>query len=285
MFSIIIPTCNRVNELVKCLDALIKCKNFDCLCLEIIISDDSKSLDCSSFILSKYSKTSLIKYIYGPSRGPAANRNSAAKHAQGDWLIFLDDDCLPSADLIESYYYAVQKFTNCKVFEGAILPLGERKAMDEEAPINTGGGKLWSCNFCIRRDLFLQIEGFDDCFPFAAMEDVELNYRLQKSGFSIAFIKEAYVEHPWKVKGKPHRVVMNHFESTLYFVSKYPELTSRFSRLYYVRAFFRMTLSFIKHIFVFRGKGAINRLSYIFTHLYIILFKRMKFSGFSEVNS
>ncbi len=50
-------------------------------------------------------------------------------------------------------------------------------------------------NFCIERDLFFEMGGFDEAFPFAAGEDLDFNYRLQQAGHSIYFIPAACVEH------------------------------------------------------------------------------------------
>lgn len=272
-FSIIVPTCNREDELLLCLEAIMANKigfetngNF-----EVIVSDDG-SFNISNILLSKFPD---VRWVQGPRKGPAANRNHGAKFASGEWLIFLDDDCLPSNDLLNNYNSAIRNTKEYKVFEGAILPIGEKKAMDEESPINNKGGKLWSCNFCIHSDLFLKIGGFDERFRYAAMEDVELNYRLQKNGIAILFVDKAIVKHPWKSKLNIYQSVFNHFESTMYFVQKYPELGNKFNRGFYMNVIFRSVISVIKNFYKFKGRGFKNRILYVIAHVHIVFFRKM----------
>ena len=44
---------------------------------------------------------------------------------------------------------------------------------------------------------FLQIGGFDENFPYPAMEDTDLNYRIQRLE-KIVFVEKARVMHPWR---------------------------------------------------------------------------------------
>ena len=64
------------------------------------------------------------------------------------------------------------------------------------APVNLDGGKLWSCNFAIRRAHMERVGGFDERYPYAHMEDADLQARLLKSGFMIRFVAGAEVDHP-----------------------------------------------------------------------------------------
>ena len=78
---------------------------------EVIVSDDSKQCIAKELIQEKYS---WVKWIEGPKKGPAANRNNGAKYATGDWFIFIDDDCEPQKDLSTAkpttYYILNPKF-------------------------------------------------------------------------------------------------------------------------------------------------------------------------------
>ncbi|MFM6530798.1 MAG: glycosyltransferase family 2 protein, partial [Dolichospermum sp.] len=48
-----------------------------------------------------------VKWVAGPGKGPAANRNNGAKYATGEWLAFTDDDCLPDPQWLASYGEAI----------------------------------------------------------------------------------------------------------------------------------------------------------------------------------
>ncbi len=72
------------------------------------------------------------------------------------------------------------------------------QAYDNCDPINIKGGKFWSCNIAIKKNIFLEIKGFDENFPYAAMEDVDFYLRV-KSKSEVFFIRNAFVIHPWRV--------------------------------------------------------------------------------------
>src|SRR5438132_703059 len=95
-FSIIIPTYNRNELLVKCLDALYHIKQKANINYEVIVTDDSIE-GLAEEVTKEYN--GFVKWCEGPHRGPAANRNNGARYANGEWLIFLDDDCIPSVNL------------------------------------------------------------------------------------------------------------------------------------------------------------------------------------------
>ena len=40
--------------------------------------------------------------------GPAGNRNAGVKRAIGEWIIFLDDDCVAQGGFLEAYANAIR---------------------------------------------------------------------------------------------------------------------------------------------------------------------------------
>jgi len=221
--SIIIPTCNRKELLKTCLEALTPEKQeINSFEYEIIVSDDSQNNETELYITQYFP---YIHYVKGPQKGPAANRNFGAKKATGEWLIFIDDDCIPEKTLLSSYIIAFKK-NEYQVFEGKITADRERKYYTDEAPLNLNGGKMWSCNIAINKKLFEQLHGFEENFPFAAMEDVELHYRISKKNIPILFLLDASVIHPWR----PHpglSIISKRQQSMLYLIKKHPELKKK----------------------------------------------------------
>ena len=63
-----------------------------------------------------------------------------------------------------------------------------------QANLNSLEGRwhlFWSCNFCIEKQLFDTVGGFDEQFVGWGFEDVELGYRLCQRGVSIELINNA----------------------------------------------------------------------------------------------
>ncbi len=188
--AIIIPTCNRPETLKQCLRKLVPCvrKHPECT---IFVGDDGDASNTRSLLDEGFD---CVNVVQGPRRGPAANRNYAAAQSVGDLLIFIDDDCIPDDDLIAEYQRAALVRPECDVFEGRITALGPIRSFADVVPVNETGGYLWSCNFAIRRSLFERVGGFDERYPFPAMEDVDLRFRL-RGRTQIEFLPRAKVFH------------------------------------------------------------------------------------------
>jgi GT2 family glycosyltransferase len=220
LFSVIIPTCNRNELLSNCLYLLTKqIQTIDSSKYEVIVTDDSKDNVAKNLIEDKHPQ---IKWVEGPKKGPAANRNNGAKHATAEWLVFLDDDCLPKADILESYELLIIKNPNTKVFEGWIERERRMKSPLERAPGNSNskGGFLLSCNFAIEKRLFFEIGGFDENFKYPHMEDYDFNHRLIASNNKPLFAVEAKVVHPYR-KIKDGWKLGKFEEMSVYYNSKY----------------------------------------------------------------
>jgi GT2 family glycosyltransferase len=197
IFSIVVPTCNRNEMLNRCLVQLQPAiQGFDENQYEIIITDDG---DAARSLVHDFRRT---RWTSGPKRGPAANRNNGAGAALGQWIIFIDDDCVPDPDLLNAYAAAILSHPGAKVFEGRIYAERAKERMDEDAPINETGGYLWSCNFMIEKALFGSLGGFNEEFPHAAMEDVELADRVRRVS-EVVFVPTASVMHPWRRVSDP----------------------------------------------------------------------------------
>lgn len=205
-FSIVIPTCRRTYLLGRCLQQLAwDVQGLSPTDYEVIVTDDDKGSDTADFCKVHYP---WVRYTRGPGRGPAANRNHGASLAFGNWLVFIDDDCLPQADLLRQYKEAIIMHPASLAFEGAIIPdnwdlLKEDMA---ECPVNIKGGCFWSANIMVNRILFLDIGGFDEEFFLPAQEDQDLYIRLKQKTGTIPFVSIAIVMHPVRKISLVHKI-------------------------------------------------------------------------------
>ena len=183
MISVVIPTCDRTESLARCLDPLGNAE-------EIIVSDDGITPATCQLIWARFPK---VKWIQGLRRGPAANRNHGACHAIGEWLAFLDDDCIPD----EKWLDEIARVTPAsEVIEGKTVCFGRTNHPLEEIVENVTGDLLWSCNLAIRRDVFEQLGGFDEDFLEAGGEDLEFAWRIKQMKLRVSYAPEAVVYHP-----------------------------------------------------------------------------------------
>lgn len=126
MISIIIPVYNQANKLDQCLASL---ANQTYQNYEIILVNDG-STDSLEEVLEKYKSVFGIKFIFINQRNLGSNpaRNSGAKRAQGEFLLFCDADIIMKPEMLKtmlgslkehpeaSYAYSSFKFGH-KIFK------------------------------------------------------------------------------------------------------------------------------------------------------------------------
>lgn len=204
-FSIIIPTCNRLDLLKLCLSELYKSTTFlkqDNF--EIIVSDDG---DDERIMINLTEIFPNVRWVKGPRNGPAANRNNGAKNANGDWLIFFDDDIIPDANILAVYNQAISTYSDIDAFEGSIFPNDWNLLKKDmaECPINISGNCFWTANVCIKRTVFNKVGGFNEKFTIAAQEDQEFYDKLLIYS-KIKFIIDAKVIHPVRIENLSKKI-------------------------------------------------------------------------------
>lgn len=89
MISVIIPTYNEEDVILKCLESLGKQKGVE---FEVIVVDDGSSDNTVQLIKQLRVTGYELKIVNGKHGGAGAARNLGAKEAKGDILVFVDAD-------------------------------------------------------------------------------------------------------------------------------------------------------------------------------------------------
>ncbi|MBQ7527625.1 MAG: glycosyltransferase [Bacteroidaceae bacterium] len=203
-YSILVPVYNRPDEVDELLQSLIMQTYKD---MEVIIVEDGSSQPCEA-IVHKYAGKLQLRYYTKENSGPGQTRNYGAEHSQGDFLIFLDSDCvLPPGFLKEVEAELNRKECDAwggpdKAHEG-FTPVQKAISYSMTSFLTTGGirggkkqmdGKFYprSFNLGIRRSLYRQLGGFSS-MRFG--EDIDLSLRIYKSGASCRLFPDAWVWH------------------------------------------------------------------------------------------
>lgn len=204
-YSLIVPVYNRPNEVDELLESLSHQTEKD---FEVVIVEDGSSIPCKE-VVEKYTATlPHLSYFTKNNSGPSGTRNYAAERAKGDYLIFLDSDCV----LPEGYIAAVSKELEAS---GAVCFGGPDKANASFTPtqkainyamtsfFTTGGirggkkklDKFYprSFNMGIRADVFHAIHGFNTALRFG--EDIDFSTRVIKGGYKTRLFPTAWVWH------------------------------------------------------------------------------------------
>lgn len=202
--SIIIPTHNRFASLRRLLESL-KFQSFSQQNLEVIVVADGCN-DETLQMLSNYKSALNLIVCELPGLGPAAARNKAASVANGEYLIFVDDDMEPSVDFIKEHI-ALHNTDNTVVIGYSPLVLESNAGIHRmrlrewwEEKFQAMRNKhyrfkyddLTGGNFSVSSVLFKKVNGFDT--RLRCREDYELGFRLTKAAaeFRFAYGAKAY---------------------------------------------------------------------------------------------
>ena len=193
LISVVVPTFQRNDLLARVLDSLAPgAQHVDASVYEVVVTDDGRASTAEAMVARDYP---WARWVEGPRRGPAANRNNGARHAKGDWLAFIDDDCIASPGWLQGIV-DLARGEAADVIEGrTIIP------DDVDDPFlygvrNETGGAFWTCNLVMKRSAFDAVGGLDADFEEAAVEDMDFGWRLKKSGARVLFSPDVLVMHP-----------------------------------------------------------------------------------------
>lgn len=205
--SVVIPVYNAEKTLEHCLQALV---NQTQPPVEIIVADNGSTDDSISIVQGCAEESGIsIRLIEVSKRGAAAARNAAVLEAVGDWVAFTDSDCLPEPDwlargveLLVSHNVAALAGPAWGSLEGdasaRLLGLTSLSVgLDEQyysAAGPTGTQGFAAANLWVRREAFLNIQGFDETLVVSG-EDLDLCARLYVAGDRLFYSPHLLVRH------------------------------------------------------------------------------------------
>ena len=222
--SVIIDTFQRTHLLNRCLNALVD-QDIDEDRYEIIIVTDGPDQPTLQFMknwLNMYMGKVTVTCISLPvKKGPAAARNAGWRRAQGELVVFTDDDTLPMPNCLHQYRLAYTPYRNTAVaFSGTIkVPLQGTPTDYEMNTWRLEEARFVTANCACSRKALECIGGLDEEFTMAWREDTALEFDLSEKEIPIIKVPEAVIVHPvrtasWGVSIKEQKKGM--FNALLY---------------------------------------------------------------------
>lgn len=127
-----------------------------------------------------------VEVLAGPARGPAAARNVGWRAATAPWVVFVDDDVVPSDSWLRDLAADVAAAPpDVVALQGRVrVPLPpDRPPTDWERNVTGLETARWiTADMAVRRAALEEVGGFDERFPRAYREDLDLALRLQAAG-------------------------------------------------------------------------------------------------------
>jgi len=117
--SVIIATYNRASILRGTLESLAALQPQG-ITHEIIVVDNNSS-DNTKAVVEEFAQRAPIRYLFEERQGKNHALNAAVEVAQGELLVFTDDDVFVPADWLDRYWAAAQAHPEADVFGGSVV--------------------------------------------------------------------------------------------------------------------------------------------------------------------
>jgi len=206
LVSFIVLTYNRKDELIQALKS-IQSQSYHPK--EIIVVDNGSTDGSSTLIKESFPSVKLIRL--NNNVGVGRGKNIGIQNAQGDVLIFIDDDAFfvdrNSTKLIVNRLLSEENLglIGCKIFnlpkngiDRKEIPRRDKKIIEHEHETTYFVGT----GFALKRKVIESVGLFPEDY-FYSGEELDLSFRMIEAGFKIIYFPKVVVYHNVSPKGRP----------------------------------------------------------------------------------
>jgi len=200
--SVILATCNRLQLLPKCLDALER-QDFDER-FPIIVCDDGSSDGTLDFLREKSARFPRLHIVQTFREGPSAARNQALSEVKTPLVTITDDDTIPAPGWLRSHVNFLEAHRHLAGAGGRIQGVSKNirsryidysGAMHHPMKADGQPGYLVTANAAYRTSWLRKVNGFDPEITWPGGEDPDLSFRIKAAGGTLALNLDAAVAH------------------------------------------------------------------------------------------
>lgn len=203
LVSVIIVNYNGKNHLEKCLESLMKINYNN---YQVILVDNNSSDGSIQFVEKFYPSIRLIKLK--KNFGFAKPNNIAAHEAEGDILLFLNNDTIVDPNFITEMIKVIKKDPKIAICQSLLLR--SNGEVDSSGDFVDFLGRAYSskeipkdvknilcargASMMVRKGLFSELGCFDEDF-FVSFEDVDIGWKAWIWGYKVVCVPKSIVYH------------------------------------------------------------------------------------------
>src|SRR6266566_803907 len=225
--SIVVLNWNGRRHLTACLESLLAL-DYPASRLQIVLCDNGSTDGSVEFVRQRFPNVTVVPLDH--NYGFAEGNNRAAKVATGEWVGFLNNDMWVEPSWLKNMVAPLDDMpglacvasrimnwdgSHIDFIGGGVSFHGHGYQLDDGAQTSIQDKPrrlLFACGgaMLIRRDLFLEIGGFDPGF-FAFFEDVDLGWRLNILGHDVWYTPDATAYHRHHATAnriEPHQITV-----------------------------------------------------------------------------
>src|SRR5688500_2523416 len=206
--SVIIPTYNGAKKIAGIIQALQKQTYSPS---DVIVVIDRSTDNTGAVLNSLQHGLKSLKCNEPENKGRAAVRNSGAKQATGELLIFFDDDMLPLPACVEGHVAHHTKHPGSILTGGLSEPINKTSSyilkykaylsnkwtgelqQSSSGSLNKNSLFITAANFSIAKKTFNELGGFDEKLRDA--EDMDFAIRAHKADIPLYFDQKVFAWH------------------------------------------------------------------------------------------
>ena len=189
-YSVIIPTYRRNNQLAVALHRLFDCNPAPA---EVLVHVDAGDEETPKLLAGHFS--GKLHWICASStRGPGGGRNVLIEMAQTPWVVSFDDDSWPESP---GFFERLGKVIAACPKAGVLaFPVNVRGQKPTHWPKEIQQASCFeNCGCAIRREAFLQTDGFLPLRHAYGMEEADVSLQLLDKGWQILNLPDLWVYH------------------------------------------------------------------------------------------
>lgn len=214
--SVVIPTFNGAHKLPNIFKAL-KAQTFSDF--ELVVVVDGSTDNTREVLEKNNNEFQNSKVIYQQNGGRANVRNTGAREASGDLLVFFDDDMIPEKDCLQVHIKHHQSYpgtimtgvqmdrvenrNDFQKYKSYLSKKWSKKLIaNGHKPLSKESSFITAANFSISKKLFMEFGGFDERLIDA--EDFDLAVRAHQQGINLYYNHAAFAWHNDPITGRSY---------------------------------------------------------------------------------